>query len=37
MELGTHDELIKIDGGQYRTLYDMQFKHQETENTNGVI
>jgi len=37
MELGTHDELIKIDGGQYRTLYDMQFKHQETEKTNEIV
>ncbi|MGN1038355.1 MAG: ABC transporter ATP-binding protein [Mailhella sp.] len=25
-ELGTHDELMAISGGQYRTLYNMQFK-----------
>ena len=25
-ELGTHEELMAIPGGQYRTLYDMQFK-----------
>ncbi|WP_418765651.1 ABC transporter ATP-binding protein [Mailhella sp.] len=35
-ELGTHEELMEIPGGQYRTLYDMQFKapivhHGETE------
>lgn len=29
VELGSHNELMSIDGGQYRTLYDMQFKHQE--------
>lgn len=28
VELGTHDELIKIENGQYRLLYDMQFKSQ---------
>lgn len=34
VELGTHDELMNIDGGQYRMLYDMQFKKQE--ETVGV-
>lgn len=29
VELGTHDELLNIEGGQYRALYDMQFKKQE--------
>ena len=36
-ELGTHEELMAIPGGQYRTLYNMQFKapvhHGETEQT----
>ena len=26
VELGTHEELMNIDGGQYKALYDMQFK-----------
>lgn len=30
VELGNHDELMNIEHGQYRTLYDMQFKNQET-------
>ncbi len=30
VELGSHDELMSIDGGQYKTLYDMQFKKQES-------
>lgn len=29
IELGTHKELMKIRGGQYKHLYEMQFKHQE--------
>ena len=29
VELGTHDELMNIDHGQYKMLYEMQFKHQE--------
>lgn len=28
VELGTHDELMKIDHGQYRMLYEMQFNKQ---------
>lgn len=28
VELGSHDELMKIEHGQYRTLYEMQFKKQ---------
>ena len=30
VELGNHDELMTIDNGQYRALYEMQFKKQET-------
>lgn len=29
VELGTHEELMNIDHGQYKMLYEMQFKHQE--------
>ena len=29
VELGTHDELMSIDNGQYKVLYEMQFKKQE--------
>lgn len=29
VELGSHDELMKIEHGQYKMLYEMQFKHQE--------
>lgn len=29
VELGTHEELMNIDGGQYKMLYEMQFKNQE--------
>lgn len=29
VELGTHDELMQIEGGQYRHLYEMQFRGQE--------
>lgn len=29
VELGSHEELIKIEDGQYKHLYDMQFKKQE--------
>ncbi len=29
VELGTHDELMSIENGQYKALYDMQFKKQE--------
>ena len=30
-EQGTHDELLQIENGAYKTLYDMQFKKQEVE------
>ncbi len=29
-ELGNHEELMSIENGQYRALYEMQFKKQET-------
>lgn len=29
VELGTHDELMQIKNGQYKTLYEMQFRKQE--------
>ncbi len=37
VEAGTHDELLSIENGAYKTLYEMQFKHQKSENKNGVI
>ncbi|MBR1461676.1 ABC transporter ATP-binding protein, partial [bacterium] len=33
VELGTHEELMAIPEGEYKSLYEMQFKKQETENT----
>lgn len=30
IELGTHDELMAIDNGKYKYLYEMQFKRQES-------
>jgi len=30
VELGSHSELMSIENGQYRALYEMQFKKQET-------
>ena len=30
-EQGTHNELLQIENGAYKTLYDMQFKKQETQ------
>lgn len=29
VELGSHDELMQIENGQYKDLYDMQFRKQE--------
>lgn len=29
VELGTHEELMAIENGEYKTLYEMQFKNQE--------
>ncbi len=31
VEQGTHEELLKIEGGRYKALYEMQFKNQEVE------
>lgn len=31
VELGTHEELMQIQDGNYKHLYDMQFKNQECE------
>ncbi len=31
VELGTHEELMNIQDGQYKALYDMQFKRQEVK------
>ena len=31
VELGTHDELMQIENGKYKNLYEMQFKNQEQE------
>ncbi len=31
-ELGTHEELMSIENGQYKALYEMQFKKQEVES-----
>ena len=30
-ELGTHDELMQIENGQYKDLYDMQFRQQDVK------
>lgn len=32
VEIGTHDELIQSEGGQYRKLYDLQFMEHPLEN-----
>ena len=32
VELGTHGELMNIQDGQYKALYDMQFKKQEVKS-----
>lgn len=29
VELGSHDELMQIENGQYKHLYEMQFRHQK--------
>ncbi len=30
VESGTHEELLQIQDGKYKALYDMQFKNQES-------
>ena len=37
VELGTHEELMSIENGQYKALYDMQFKKQEGENLEQAL
>lgn len=32
VELGNHEELMNIENGQYKALYEMQFKKQEVKN-----
>ena len=32
VEMGTHEELLQIEGGTYKSLYEMQFKKQEVVN-----
>ncbi len=34
VELGKHDDLINIEGGAYKALYDMQFRTQEQEENS---
>jgi ABC-type multidrug transport system ATPase subunit len=34
-ELGTHDELMAIENGQYRQLYEMQFQQQKAAGEDG--
>lgn len=34
VELGTHEELMSIKNGHYKSLYEMQFKRQELANVN---
>ena len=36
-ETGSHEELMKIKDGQYRTLYEMQFKKQEEETDSALV
>ena len=33
VELGTHEELLNIENGQYKLLYDMQFRKKEEAAT----
>lgn len=37
VEIGTHNDLLQIKNGAYKTLYEMQFKHQELEKTNEIV
>ena len=36
VELGTHEELLKIEKGQYKSLYEMQFKKQSENNKLNI-
>ncbi len=35
-ELGTHEELMQIENGTYKNLYEMQFRHQK-DNTKELV
>src|SRR5574344_177700 len=35
-EIGTHDELMSIENGQYKALYQMQFRKQESKTEEPV-
>ncbi len=37
VELGTHEELMSIENGHYKALYEMQFKKQESENLEQAV
>ena len=37
VETGTHEQLLQIENGAYKALYEMQFKHQELEKTNEIV
>jgi subfamily B ATP-binding cassette protein MsbA len=36
VELGTHTELMRLENGQYKHLYDMQFRGQEAVNAYSI-
>lgn len=36
VELGSHEELMQISDGQYKALYEMQFKKQETDLQGAI-
>jgi subfamily B ATP-binding cassette protein MsbA len=36
VELGTHEELMNIEHGQYKALYETQFKHTEKSSETTV-
>jgi subfamily B ATP-binding cassette protein MsbA len=37
VELGTHDELMNIPNGQYKALYEMQFRKQEEKDMQEAV
>lgn len=37
VEVGTHEQLLHIENGAYKTLYEMQFKHQEAEKSSEIV
>ena len=36
-ELGTHDELMQIENGKYKNLYNMQFRGQQKEHQKTPV